>query len=63
MTVARTFYGWESDGKFYVSPWSKNDIKRRGANVYDSKEEAELECITKLTDRRNGAPMIVWDKS
>jgi hypothetical protein len=60
LSAPRTFYGWEADGKFYVSLWPKGDPKQRGANVYASKAEAETECITKRTDRRNGAPTIVW---
>jgi len=61
--AARTFYGWETDGKFYVSLWPKGDPRQRGANVYASKAEAEVECITKRTDRRTGAPTIVWDEN
>lgn len=60
--MARTFHGWEADGKFYVSPWPKGDPKQRGANVYQTKAGAEMECITKRTDRRNGAPTIEWEE-
>jgi hypothetical protein len=63
MIRPRTFHGWETDGKFYVSMWPKDDPSQRGANVYDSKEAAELECITKRTDSQNGAPTIVWEKA
>jgi hypothetical protein len=60
--MSRTFYGWETDGKFYVSLWPKGDPLQRGANVYASKEQAELECITKRTDKkRGGRPEIIWE--
>jgi hypothetical protein len=59
--MARTFYGWELNGKFYVSLWPRGTLKQRGANEYATKAEAELECITKRTDARNGAPTIVWE--
>lgn len=60
MSEPRTFYGWEADGKCYVSLWPKSDPRQRGANVYASKAEAERECITKRTDPRKGAPTIIW---
>jgi hypothetical protein len=59
----RTFHGWEADGKVYVSLWPKGDARQRGANVYASKAEAELECITKRSDNQHGSPSILWDNA
>jgi hypothetical protein len=61
MIRPRTFYGWEDGGKFYVSLQPRGDVKRRGANVYETKDMAELECITKRTDNQHGAPEIIWE--
>lgn len=61
MNRPRKFYGWEADGKFFVSIWKRHDPLCRGANVYDSKAAAESECITERTDKHHGAPSIVWD--
>lgn len=61
MNRPRTFYGWVEGGKYKVSLYAKSDPRYRGANTYDSKEQAELECIIKRTDIGHGAPTIIWD--
>jgi hypothetical protein len=61
MIRPRTFHGWEADGKFYVSLQPRDDKTRCGANVYETKAAAELECIIQRTDNQHGAPTIVWE--
>lgn len=61
MIRPRTFYGWKDDkGKFRVSLYPKDDPRHRGSNVYETKEDAEKECIAERSDPVNGSPAIVW---
>lgn len=62
MIRPRTFHGWKDEaGKYHVSLYVRSDPKHRGSNIYDSKADAELECIKERTDPVNGAPLIVWE--
>lgn len=58
MNRPRKYYGWVQDGKYRVSVFS--GAEQRGANWYNTKEEAELEA-KKLTPRGQPAPTIDWE--
>lgn len=59
MKRPRTFYGWEFEGKFYVSVFPK--IDGRASNVYATKDDAELDAIKNRTDRGQPGPTIEWE--
>lgn len=60
MKRPRTYYGWEADGKFKVSLWPRDDPRCRGADSFDTKDDAIRECVKKRTDAL-GRPVIEWE--
>lgn len=59
MNRPRKFFGWEWEGKFYVSVFQRSE--GRASNVYETKALAELDAIKNRTDRGQPAPTIEWE--
>lgn len=53
MSKPRTIYGWERDGRAYLSPFAAS-YEKRPANQYTSRAEAEAFAKTRNC-------VIVWE--
>lgn len=63
MKKPRMFYGWKDGDKFKVSFWPRTSPECRGANTYDTKQAAILDCVTFRTDpgHEDKAPILIWE--